>query len=126
MKFLCGRCSSPAVRLRSQKVNSSQKILRSSLNQLHNGKDEGNTSQPVNGFKQNGIGPTENGEENMNMVQKTVDGASKPAVNGNLPLKNGQPIRNKFTEGKEGKVFFFLTPRLNLQLCSLFLILRRA
>lgn len=69
----------------------------------------------INPNYQNGI-LTENEGVNSftstEIVQKTIDSVSK-TVNGTLPVKNGQTIRNKFTEGKIVIIMFFVKNKKN-------------
>ncbi|KAL0280261.1 UNVERIFIED_CONTAM: hypothetical protein PYX00_001605 [Menopon gallinae] len=102
VKFLCGRCNSPAVRLRTQRGCGKQTFLNS---QLTNGDENGIVAvQPANMNASNngslviepvsGNTPNSRGE----VLNKAVDSVSR-TVNGALSVKNGQTIRNKFTEG---------------------------
>ncbi|KAK6627289.1 hypothetical protein RUM44_009766 [Polyplax serrata] len=95
VKFLCGRCSSPAVRLRGPKGNCKQRILRSNLSHLQNGKEIGGTVQLSN--YQNSIIPEK--DETPYALPKNMSNSANKCINGGTPIKNGQTIRNKFTEG---------------------------
>ncbi|XP_067004000.2 inositol polyphosphate-4-phosphatase type I A [Anabrus simplex] len=127
VKFLCGRCGSPAVRLRSsQRGIGRSRSFRGGLacqqvpSEEINGKDEVVTVQPTsasssrNGNKTDDIpnnSPKEEvqlmkSEDNIELtasmssddvLNKTVDTVQK-AVNGAV-VRNGSTVRNKFTEG---------------------------
>ena len=117
VKFLCGRCGSPAVRLRSSRSRSFRGGLSNQI--MQDGKDSVVTVQPTstNGSHISNVDGSEKSlkdkleEEasrlksmglsaNMSsddMINKAVDTVQK-AVNGAVG-KNGSTVRNKFTEG---------------------------
>ncbi|XP_014473966.1 PREDICTED: type I inositol 3,4-bisphosphate 4-phosphatase isoform X3 [Dinoponera quadriceps] len=101
VKFLCGRCSSPAVRLRNKSLSRSQSLKGPSSR--HNA--EVVTIQPKNGIKC---------EESNKLLEETNDasrtGAEKPAFSKakevcqavdsmTRVIKSNSGQRNKFTEG---------------------------